>query len=129
MSIDAWICSLENVVNSQLSIGLGPKPYSIVTSLLTYRGFVAYIKGAPNYNLEMYKQLVNEITTTFKNISLDILHIEELLQSNNRSDLSDSLRKIQSLEQEKLALVRAHYPYYSYGGSVLMGRVESMGLD
>lgn len=66
---------------------------------------MAYMKGAPHYNLQMYKLLVNEITTTFQNISKDILAIEMLFRHSNREDLSNSIKKIQEHEQKKLELV------------------------
>ena len=65
------------------------------------RGFVAYLKGAPNYNLQMYKELVNQITTTFNNISKDILSIEQGFGDSGIADISGTIRKIQESEQLK----------------------------
>ncbi|KAF6031908.1 C19orf60 [Bugula neritina] len=67
-------------------------------------GFRAYLKGAPNYNLQMYKELVNEITTTFLNISKDIIGIKNIFEENGQHAISESVSKIQSLEQKKLQL-------------------------
>lgn len=69
------------------------------------RGFVAYLKGAPNYNLEMYKALVGQITTTFNNISKDILSIEKTFKDADMADISRTIRKIQDIEQQKLQTV------------------------
>ena len=82
--------------------------YLVTIECFFCRGFKAYLKGAPNYNFTMYKQLVNEITTTFRNISNDILAIGQLLLTNNRKELADSVRKIQELEERKLKCVRHH---------------------
>jgi len=53
----------------------------------------------------MYKELVNEITTTFLNISKDIIGIKNIFEENGQHAISESVSKIQSLEQKKLQLV------------------------
>lgn len=70
-----------------------------------YRGFVAYLKGAPHYNFNMYKALVNEITNTFNNISHEIIRIAKSLHASQRTDLSTIIQTLQDLEQLKLATV------------------------
>lgn len=50
----------------------------------------------------MYKELVNQITTTFNNISKDILDIEKSFCDKGRTDISGTIRNIQETEQLKL---------------------------
>lgn len=74
--------------------------------MVFYRGFQAYLSGAPNYNFQLYRQLVHEITQTFSKISLDILSIKsELFDRCHLISLSTLLEKIQDKEQSKLEMV------------------------
>lgn len=68
-------------------------------------GFQAYLKGAPNYNFPLYRQLVNEITETFNKISTDILSIKSTFAEwNNLLPISEIIGKIQDAEKTKLEL-------------------------
>ena len=69
---------------------------------LHFRGFQAYLAGAPNYNFSMYKQLVHEITMAFKKISDEILSIKTQLADVD-AGVAKILDKIQDVEKEKLA--------------------------
>ena len=76
------------------------------------RGFQAYLQAAPNYNFNMYKQLVHEVTEAFNKISKDIISIEsEFKGTHNRPSIAAFIRKIQNEEKRKLELVRikAHF--------------------
>ena len=71
-----------------------------------FRGFQAYLKGAPNYNFPLYRQLVKEITETFNKISADILSIKsKFAEWNNLLPISEIIGKIQDAEKKKLELV------------------------
>ncbi|XP_064605628.1 required for excision 1-B domain-containing protein-like isoform X2 [Liolophura sinensis] len=66
-------------------------------------GFTAYLKGAPNYNFPMYRNLVNEITKAFQGVSQEIICIEKkLTESYQLPMLSSLIRKIQEVEKKKL---------------------------
>ena len=70
------------------------------------RGHQAYLSGAPNYNFPMYRQLVHEITQTFKKISDEIIDIEHKLRSvHNYPAIADFIAKAQHEEKLKLDLV------------------------
>ena len=76
----------------------------------SFRGFQAYLAGAPNYNFPLYRQLVHEITQTFSKISQEILAIKnELNERCCLPTLSSILEKIQDKEKDKLELVRNFY--------------------
>ena len=85
--------------------------YRICT--LYFRGFQAYLRGAPNYNFPMYRQLVHEITETFKKISADIIDITQNLKDQNQNVIGNLIEQIQNEEQLKLELVN----YLSLGFS------------
>ena len=75
-------------------------------TLVSFRGFQAYLAGSPNYNFPLYRQLVHEITQTFSKISRDILSIKsQLCDRCSLTGLSSVLEKIQDKEKEKLELV------------------------
>ena len=40
---------------------------------MSLSGFSAYLAGAPNYNFELYRSLVKEITDSFQAISQQVL--------------------------------------------------------
>ena len=64
------------------------------------------MKGSPNYNFPLYRQLVHEITETFNKISKDIITIKDRFgEHNNFLPLSNLINKIQSAEQTKLEKV------------------------
>jgi len=72
-----------------------------------YRGFQAYLKGAPNYNFPLYRQLVHEITETFNKISAEIVTIKDGFSAhNNFIPVSEIINKIQTAEKSKLEMVR-----------------------
>lgn len=75
----------------------------VQTYLLFEEGFKAYLKGAPNYNFPMYRQLVHEITQTFSKISAEILSIHtKFADQNNLAPLAEIIQKIQDAEKIKL---------------------------
>ncbi|XP_069127474.1 required for excision 1-B domain-containing protein-like [Argopecten irradians] len=75
----------------------------VQTYQLFEEGFKAYLNGSPNYNFNLYRQLVHEITETFNKISKDIISIIHQLQTvHNRVPLASLLRKVQDAEQSKL---------------------------
>lgn len=89
------------------------KPTWYVGSCL-FRGFAAYLKGAPHYNFQMYKALVNEITNTFNNISKEIIQIAGILRESERADLSAIIQRLQELEQAKLTNVSPPSLFYIF---------------
>lgn len=71
-----------------------------------YRGFQAYLNGAPNYNFPMYRQLVHEITQTFSKISQDIILItKHLEEDHNLTTIATIVTGIQNNEKDKLEKV------------------------
>ena len=71
-----------------------------------FRGHEAYLKGAPNYNFPMYRQLVHEITETFKKISDEILTMNETFKTkHNLLSISKLISNIQEEEKQKLEKV------------------------
>jgi len=73
-----------------------------------HRGFQAYLKGYPNYNLEMYKRLVGEITSAFSGQSKDILAIGQLMDESGKTEVAKIISCIQGHEQRKLQVVRLY---------------------
>ncbi|XP_076440090.1 required for excision 1-B domain-containing protein-like [Babylonia areolata] len=66
-------------------------------------GFSAYLEGAPNYNFELYRSLVHEITQSFKTISEEVLSIQQQFKDiHQMSRIADVLEKVQLAEKEKL---------------------------
>ena len=63
----------------------------------------------------MYRQLVHEITETFKNISADIIDIIQNLKDQNQNVIGNLIEQIQNEEQLKLELVN----YLSLGFSIV----------
>lgn len=64
---------------------------------------MAYLNGAPNYNFNLYRQLVSEITATFNKISQEILGIREKFNhEHNLPIISYIITKIQDEEGQKL---------------------------
>ncbi|KAL5016496.1 hypothetical protein ScPMuIL_006085 [Solemya velum] len=77
----------------------------VQTYKLFEEGFQAYLKGSPNYNFNMYRQLVHEITQTFNKISQDILAVQiALSERHNMSTVASLISKIQEEEKTKLEL-------------------------
>ncbi|XP_021339927.1 uncharacterized protein C19orf60 homolog, partial [Mizuhopecten yessoensis] len=75
----------------------------VQTYQLFEEGFQAYLNGSPNYNFNLYRQLVHEITETFNKISQDIISIIQQLDTvHHRVPLAGLLRKVQEVEQVKL---------------------------
>lgn len=71
-----------------------------------YRGFQAYLNGAPNYNFPMYRQLVHEITQTFTKISQDIILITKQLEDDHSlTTIATIVTGIQNNEKDKLEKV------------------------
>ena len=68
------------------------------------------MKSAPNYNFPIYRQLVHEISETFKKISNDILIIEQQLRGppHNFPIIAEFISKIQDEERLILELVCVH---------------------
>lgn len=67
---------------------------------------MAYLKGHPNYNFPLYRQLVHEITETFNKISADIIVIKTRLNDDHQqSAVAGLINKIQDQEQKKLETV------------------------
>jgi len=80
----------------------------IQTYKLFDEGFQAYLKGAPNYNFPMYRQLVHEITTCFSRISEDIRKISEKLSEKHKLvSVSKCIKNIQNEESKKLEFTAA----------------------
>ncbi|GAB1610653.1 required for excision 1-B domain-containing protein-like [Argonauta hians] len=78
----------------------------IQTYALFEEGYQSYLRGKPNYNFPLYRQLVHEITETFQGISADVISIRtELNAVHQRMLLSDCIDKVQEQEKEKLELV------------------------
>lgn len=78
----------------------------IQTYKLFEEGFQGYLKGKPNYNFPLYRQLVHEITETFRKISKDIISMkEEFAKTYNLNLIAECLDKIQEHEKQKLKLV------------------------
>lgn len=76
------------------------------TYKLFEEGFQGYLKGKPNYNFPLYRQLVHEITETFRKISKDIISMkEEFAETYNLNLIAECLDKIQEHEKQKLELV------------------------
>ena len=62
--------------------------------------------GTPNYNFPMYRQLVHEITQTFKKISDEIIDIENNMSSEHSlPEVANFIGKVQEEEKLKLELV------------------------
>ncbi|XP_041360374.1 required for excision 1-B domain-containing protein-like [Gigantopelta aegis] len=76
----------------------------VLTYKLFEEGFQAYLRGAPHYNFPIYRQLVHEITQTFKNISSDVIDIIESLKNQNKNIIGTLMEQIQNEEQLKLEL-------------------------
>ncbi|XP_028301325.1 required for excision 1-B domain-containing protein [Gouania willdenowi] len=75
----------------------------------TYRlfeeGHEAYLRTAPQYDFDHYKQLVHEITQAFCGISKEVLEIKRQLHDDfDRPDLSEHIKNLQSKEKQKLEL-------------------------
>lgn len=71
-----------------------------------FRGHQAYLQGAPNYNFPMYRQLIHEITQTFKKISDEVIDIEHKLRHvHNYPAIAEFVAKTQQEEKTKLELV------------------------
>ena len=62
---------------------------------------MAYLEGYPNYNFQLYKQLVDEITNAFKKISLEIIDIRQQFE-NHGSAVGLIISNIQEQEELKL---------------------------
>lgn len=97
-------------LTSKLLTGPIPGHFQTVANLYSdiFRGFQAYLAGAPNYNFAMYKQLVHEITVAFKKISDEILAIKTQL-SEVDSGVARIIAKIQEVEQQKLEAVTRNF--------------------
>ncbi|XP_046571710.1 required for excision 1-B domain-containing protein-like isoform X1 [Haliotis rubra] len=77
----------------------------VQTYLLFDEGFQAYLKGAPNYNFSMYRQLVHEITETFQKISQDVIKVKDSLANVcNLNQIANILDQVQDEERNKLEL-------------------------
>ncbi|XP_071117661.1 required for excision 1-B domain-containing protein-like isoform X2 [Haliotis cracherodii] len=77
----------------------------VQTYLLFDEGFQAYLKGAPNYNFNMYRQLVHEITETFQKISQDVIGVKDRLANVcNMNQIANILDQVQDEERNKLEL-------------------------
>ena len=76
-----------------------------MVSWFIYRGFQAYLAGAPDYNFDLYKKLVHEITSTFKKISDEIIEIKRSVQERSNA-VAVLIGKIQDEEKGKLEKVR-----------------------
>lgn len=75
-----------------------------------YRGFQAYLNGAPNYNFPMYRQLVHEITQTFTKISQDIILITKQLEDDySLTTIATIVTGIQNNEKDKLEKVCKYF--------------------
>ena len=71
-----------------------------------FRGFQAYLKSSPNYQFDLYRQLVHEITETFKKISDEILEIIKSFKHPLRlNKLAHCMEMIQEAEEKKLMQV------------------------
>ena len=71
-----------------------------------FRGHQAYLSAAPNYNFPMYRQLVHEITQTFKKISDEVIDIENKMRSEHSlPEVGKFIGKVQEEEKLKLELV------------------------
>ncbi|XP_036368434.1 required for excision 1-B domain-containing protein isoform X1 [Octopus sinensis] len=84
----------------------------LVLSLFFYldlchtRGFQGYLKGKPNYNFPLFRQLVHEITETFQKISQDVIVLKkELAEIHQQNLLADCIDNIQQQEKDKLEVV------------------------
>ena len=74
-----------------------------------YRGHQAYLQSAPSYNFPMYRQLVHEITQTFKKISDEIIDIENKLRAQHSlPEVAKFIAKVQEEEKLKLETVGIH---------------------
>ncbi|CAC5398937.1 unnamed protein product [Mytilus coruscus] len=81
----------------------------VETYTLFEEGFVAYLKGHPNYNFPLYRQLVHEITETFNKISTDIIVIKTRLNDDHQQNtVAGLVSKIQDQEQKKLETTVQH---------------------
>ena len=70
---------------------------------LVSSGFSAYLEGAPNYNFDLYRGLVHEITQSFKSISEEVQSIQqELCEVHEMSRLAECIHRVQLAEKEKL---------------------------
>ena len=66
-------------------------------------GFSAYLEGAPNYNFDLYRSLVHEITQSFKNISEEVLTIQQQFREiHEMNRLAECIHRVQLEEKEKL---------------------------
>ncbi|KAK7100666.1 required for excision 1-B domain-containing protein-like [Littorina saxatilis] len=66
-------------------------------------GFSAYLEGAPNYNFDLYRSLVHEITRSFKTISEEVVNIQQQFHDvHSMSRLADCIGKVQVEEKDKL---------------------------
>ena len=65
------------------------------------------MNGAPHYNFTMYRQLVHEITQTFKRISDEVIDIENQMRDapHRLPAIAEFIVKVQEEEKYKLELV------------------------
>ncbi|KAK1156962.1 required for excision 1-B domain-containing protein-like [Acipenser oxyrinchus oxyrinchus] len=68
-------------------------------------GHEAYLRTAPHYDFQHYRQLVHEITLAFSGISKELIEMKEHLHEEcERPDLSEHIEKLQEKERHKLEL-------------------------
>ncbi|XP_029649958.2 required for excision 1-B domain-containing protein isoform X2 [Octopus sinensis] len=78
----------------------------VQTYALFEEGFQGYLKGKPNYNFPLFRQLVHEITETFQKISQDVIVLKkELAEIHQQNLLADCIDNIQQQEKDKLEVV------------------------
>ena len=73
-------------------------------------GFSAYLEGAPNYNFDLYRSLVHEITQSFKTISEEVISIQQEFRNlHEMNRIADCLHRVQLAEKEKLENVSQYW--------------------
>ena len=71
----------------------------------------AYLKASPNYNFQMYRQIVHELTETFRKISEEVISISKTLgtEPHNLQQIQTIIGKIQEEEKSKLDFVSIYH--------------------
>ena len=69
------------------------------------------MKASPNYNFQMYRQIVHELTETFRKISEEVISISKTLgtEPHNLQQIQTIIGKIQEEEKSKLDFVSIYH--------------------
>ena len=80
--------------------------YESTVAKYHFSAFNNFLAGAHEFNFQVYKQRVADLTITFKRISEEVIHIKNSLRDTyNKEEISSLIEKIQELEETKLKTV------------------------